>query len=83
MRRPWLRLRAALVTGQFLLLHGPDNQSYWIAPDKITTMREPLPSDLERSFSRRTKCIIVTTTGKFVAVTESCPEVYKLIQMAR
>lgn len=71
------------VADRFLLLHGGDNQSYWISPDKITTMREPLPSDLERSFPRGTRCIIVTVTGKFIAVTESCSQVYQLIMTAR
>lgn len=64
---------------RFLLVHGPDNQDYYIAIDQITTMRAPVASDLQKAFPSGTRCIIVTTSGKFVAATETCADLYKAI----
>jgi hypothetical protein len=62
-----------------MLLHGPEGQAYWINMDQVTSLRAPIPSDLRASFPRDTRCIVVTTNGKFVAVVEACEQVYQLI----
>ena len=67
----------------WMLLHGPDNQSYWVNMDQVTTLRAPIPADLERAFARGTRCIVVTTSGKFVAATESCEQIYALMASVR
>lgn len=67
----------------WMLLHGPAGQLYWVNMDQITTMRAPIPSDLRDSFSRGTQCVIVTVNGKFLAVTETCEQVYQLVARAR
>lgn len=70
-----LAVAALFATGvHFVILHGPDGQQYIVNPQQITSMREPSPTDL-RHFSRGTHCVIVTTSGKFIAVMETCNEV--------
>lgn len=72
-----------LIASHFMLLHGPDNQSYYVNTDQVTSLRAPMPADLERSFPRSVHCVVVTTNGKFLAVTETCEQVYQLIMSAR
>ena len=67
----------------WMLLHGPENQSYWVNMDQVTTLRQPIPADMQSAFPKGTRCIVVTTNGKFVAVTEACEVVYQLIMSAR
>lgn len=55
-------------------LHGPEGQRYYLNPVEISTIREPVGNDL-RHFSKGTRCLIVTTNGKFLAVHETCDEV--------
>lgn len=76
---PWW-LIAAL---HFIALHGADNQTYWVNADQVTSLRAPMPADLQKSFAPGVHCIVVTTNGKFLAVTETCEVVYQLMMAAR
>ena len=66
-----------------MLLHGADNQAYYVNIDQVTSLRAPMPVDLQKSFAPGTNCIVVMTNAKFLAVTETCEQVYQLIQSAR
>lgn len=55
-------------------LHGANGQRYWVNPKFITTIREPVRAD-HKYFANGAHCIIVTTTGRFIAVRETCDEV--------
>lgn len=66
----------------WMLLHGPENQSYWINTDQITALRQPIPADLGR-FAKGVSCIVTLTDGKIVTATESCNVVYQLIMSMR
>lgn len=78
-----LRIAASLVAlVQFITLHGPDGQQYLVNPEQITTLREPSNEDV-RHFHTGTHCIIVTTSGKFVAVREDCDDVRDRIEKMR
>lgn len=63
---------------ELVMLHGPDNQRYWVNPFQITSVREPIGYDLKH-FSPIVRCIIVTTNGKFMPVRESCDQVRKIV----
>lgn len=63
-----LSLLAAI---ELLELHGPDGQTLFINDHDVSSLRQPIQSDL-RHFVKGTKCIVVTTNGKFVAVVETC-----------
>lgn len=67
-----------LVAAQFAILHGSDGQQFFVNPAQITSMREPVGTDL-RHFPPRTHCVIVTTSGKFIPVQESCSQVRDII----
>jgi hypothetical protein len=66
-----------LVAILLVQLTGPDGkQRIDINPAEVTSIREPSAS-AEGHFARGTKCIVVMTSGKFVAVHESCTKVRK------
>jgi hypothetical protein len=64
----------------WMLLHGAEGQSYWINMDQVTSLRAPIRSDLQSSFAKGTNCIVVTSNGKFVAVVETCEQIYQLFE---
>ena len=59
---------------EMLELHGPDGQTVFINDHEISSLRMPVVNDL-RHFAKGTKCVVVTTDGKFVAVVETCVKV--------
>jgi hypothetical protein len=75
----YIALLFLLIGANFLLVHGPAGQEYYIAIEQITTLRSPTKVDLGNSFTEGVHCIIVTTSGKFVPVIESCSDIYKAI----
>jgi hypothetical protein len=56
------------------MLHGPNGQALFVNPAQITTLREPAGTDV-RHFPKDTHCVVVTTSGKFLAVMEPCAAV--------
>lgn len=55
-----------------LELHGPDGQTVLINPGQINSLRQPTSVDLRRFFPKSTRCVVLTTDGKFIAVVEVC-----------
>jgi hypothetical protein len=74
--------RANLLVALFVLLHGPDGQEYYVATEQITTLRAPVRSDAA-AFAPGVRCLVVTTSGKFVPAVESCGDIYKAIRLAK
>lgn len=73
--RRFSALGAALLLSssvEFLELHGPDGQIAFVNTHEISSLRAPTQRDLHRAFPKNTQCIVVTTNGKFIAVTETC-----------
>ena len=64
---------------ELLEVHGPDGQTAFINTHEIATLREPATFDLRRHFARGTRCIVLTTDGKFLAVVETCGELRALL----
>jgi hypothetical protein len=56
---------------EFIELHGPDGQRAFLNPKTISSLREPIATDLKH-FTGRVHCVVVTTNGKFIAVVETC-----------
>jgi hypothetical protein len=56
---------------EFIELQGPDGQRAFLNPRTISSLREPIASDL-KSFTKGVRCVVVTTSGKFIAVVETC-----------
>lgn len=67
----------------FALLHGPEGGLFWVNLEQVTSLRAPIPSDLGRSFPRGTQCVVVTSNAKFMAVVETCEQVFQLIAAVR
>lgn len=75
----WLAF-VLLAAIELLEVHGPDGQVAMINTHEIATLREPAAFDLRRHFARGTRCIVLTTDGKFLAVTESCGELRAMLR---
>lgn len=60
---------------RFLELHGADGHKVFVNAHEISTLREPVDRDLNRYFARGTRCVVVTTNGKFIAVAETCASI--------
>jgi hypothetical protein len=57
---------------EFIEVHGPDGQRAFLNPKAISSLREPVGTDLKH-FTGSVRCVVVTTNGKFIAVVETCP----------
>ena len=68
-----------LVAIDLLEVHGPDGQTAFINTHEIASLREPTTFDLRRHFPKGSRCIILTTDGKFLAVVETCGELRALL----
>ena len=56
---------------EFIEVHGPDGQRAFLNPKAISSLREPIATDL-KGFTKGVRCVVVTTNGKFIAVVETC-----------
>jgi len=69
---PRASLALIFISGvEFIELHGPDGQRAFLNPKTISSLREPIATDLKH-FTGRVHCVVVTTNGKFIAVVETC-----------
>jgi len=60
-------------------LHGPTNQIIYVNPHEIASVREPLSVN-QRHFAAGTRCIVVMANGNFIAVSNTCSDVRKLVE---
>lgn len=60
-------------------MHGPDGQVAFINTHEIASIRLPSAADLGRHFAKGTRCVLLTTDGKFLAVVETCGEIRALL----
>jgi len=60
-------------------LTGPEGQRQWISIGQITSLRAPVKNDLTK-FAKNVHCVITTTSGKFMAVRETCEDVEQMIR---
>jgi hypothetical protein len=51
-------------------LHGPSGQRIEINPAEISSVREPL--DFKTHWAAGTRCVIVMSNGRYIAVAEDC-----------
>jgi hypothetical protein len=69
---PQASLALIFISGvEFIELHGPDGQRAFLNPKTISSLREPIATDLKH-FTGSVRCVVVTTNGKFIAVVETC-----------
>jgi len=73
-----MMLYAAVLALEFVRLTGPDGQIIELNSDQIVSLREPR-AEFKDHFTKGTNCLIFTTDGKFVAVTEPCKVVHELM----
>ena len=87
LRRPhWLRAAcltmplALTAAVQLIELHGPDGQRFFVNTHDIASLREPTGVDMRRYFAAGAKCIVVATSGKFIATIETCPTIRDMLR---
>ena len=72
---PHASLALIFISGvEFIEVHGPDGQRAFLNPRAISSLREPIGTDLKH-FTGRVRCVVVTTNGKFIAVVEACTDI--------
>lgn len=71
---------AFLIAAEFVEVHGPNGQHAYINPSSISSLREPSQTDLRHYFVEGSKCVVVTTDGKFLSVRETCAEIHNMIE---
>jgi hypothetical protein len=64
----------------FVILTAPTGQPIEVNPKAVVAMREPRGSE---HFHKSARCLLSTSDGKWVTVTESCAQVKKLLEDAR
>jgi hypothetical protein len=67
-----------LVALGLITLHGPDSQTIEVDPHHVTSLRSVRKGT--DHLSPNINCIVFTTDGKNVNVTETCEQVHKLLE---
>jgi uncharacterized protein YlzI (FlbEa/FlbD family) len=67
----WRALMFIILAFHLVQFTGVDGQEIDINPQEIVSVREVRPSETQH-FDKKIKCIIHTSDGKFIAVTEDC-----------
>ena len=67
-----------LLVTVLVILHVPDGQEVAVNPAHISTLREAAHSP--RLVALGIHCVAGLTSGKFIAVTESCRDVQRLLE---
>jgi hypothetical protein len=68
-----------LLAVALLLLHDPEGADVVVNPKLITSLRAPRSSE-SKNFTSKARCMINTSDGKFVTVTETCATVRRLME---
>ena len=79
----WRFLPAAALTvgATFVEFSGPGGQRIYVAPDMVTSVREP--TGLESGhWAKGIKCLMTMTNRNLITVTENCDEVRRRLQMS-
>jgi len=58
-------------------LHGPNGREIDVNPMEIASLRAPL--DIKSHWAEGVNCIVVMSSGRFNAVSETCDEVRELV----
>jgi hypothetical protein len=69
-----------IISLRLITLTGPDGQLIELNPDTVATIRTVRGTD---HFAAATRCIVFTTDGKNVNVTETCAKVHELLEQAK
>jgi hypothetical protein len=71
---------SAVVTAGVALveLHTPAGTTVDINPAEVSSLRQPLELQSQH-WARGTRCVIVMSNSRYIAVTEDCPLVLKLL----
>ena len=77
-----MMLLPLLVAVQIVVLHVPDGYEIRVNPAHILTLRETSEAagHANRLLVRGAHCVVGLTSGKFIAVTESCRDVQRLLE---
>jgi hypothetical protein len=65
-----------------LVFHAPDGHQIYLNPQEITVLHQRLAPG-ESKYTEKASCLINTTDGKFITVTEDCLKVLDAIKAGR
>lgn len=78
-------MTVVLTATAFIMLHAPDGHGVLINPDAITSMqpkRRNVKAD-DKLFPSNANCLVNLADGKYIAVTEECTAVQRLLEAAK
>lgn len=62
---------AVLACAALVELQGPGGQTIWLSPQHVISVREPRGTT-QGHWPAGTRCLVMTTDGRFLTTTESC-----------
>jgi len=72
-----LTILAAVLGLAFVAFTGAGGQPVFVNPSEVISVREPLGNG---HYEPGVRCVLHTSDGKFIAVTETCPEVRRKLE---
>ena len=74
--------QALLVASGLIVLHAPDGHEVFVNPGEVTTLHQKLGAG-KGTFTEMAACLINTTDGKFITVSENCLKVLDAMKAGR
>jgi len=74
-------LQGLIAATGLIVLHAPDGHEVFVNPAEVTLLHQKLTG--KAGFVESATCLINTTDGKFVTVTENCLSVINAIKGAQ
>jgi hypothetical protein len=69
-----------LIASHFITAHTPDGEEVSLNTAEISSIRQPQDAATSVDhFAKGTKCVVVMTNGKFIALTDTCIDIIKRI----
>jgi hypothetical protein len=75
-------LQALIVATGLIVLHAPDGHEVFVNPAEVTLLHQKMGVG-KGNFTEMASCLVNTTDGKFVTVTENCLKVLDAIKGAQ
>lgn len=72
-----ITLPSGAALAALVALSGPDNQTIFIAPQHIVSLRAPRATE---HFAPGTRCILLTVDGRLVSVRDRCEDISRMIE---
>ena len=67
-----------VIAAHFIMVHAPGGAAIEINPREMSSLRNR--AEAEGHFHKDVECVITMSNGKFIAVTETCDQVVRMVE---